>query len=86
MIPLHDDSIDLEAIEIYLGSPEFRDAVSEDDFEARCVALFQRMDAGELFTLQSIAEFLRMRWEAVGVLFAMFAPSYLPPMPGRAMQ
>lgn len=83
MIPLHDDSIDLEAVEIYFGSPEFRDAVSEDDFEARCVELFNGMDAGNFTTLQDAADFLRLPWEALGVLLAMFAPSYLPP--GRAM-
>lgn len=77
-----ENTIDLEAVDIYFGSPEFRDAVSEPDFEARCVALFQRMDAGELFTLENVADFLRLPWEALGVLLAMFAPSYLPA--GRA--
>lgn len=80
------DSIDLEAAEIYMTSPEFLDAIFADDFETRCAELFRRLDNGEKFTLAAVGRFLRIRWEAASIAFALFAPSYLPARPGRAGQ
>ena len=80
------DSIDLEAVRIYFDSPEFRDAVAAPDFEARCVALFNAFDAGRLMTLVDAADFLGLPWEALGVLMAILAPSYIPGISRRVMQ
>lgn len=67
----------------FLDSPLFADAVMADDFEARCVELFRRLDAGENFYLGDVGYWLRLPWPVAGFLLATLAPSYLPPLPGR---
>ena len=71
-------------VKAYVASPAFAAATLAPDFEARCAALFERLDAGERMTLAEAADWLRLPWPVAGVLIAAFAPSFLPPLPGRA--
>lgn len=73
-----------DEVKAYVGSPGFAAATLAPDFESRCVALFERLEAGEGMTLAAAANWLRMPWPVAGVLLAAFAPSFLPPLPGKA--